>query len=115
LFDTRWYLRLMAQTWWIGFVAVLAGWIVTETGRQPWIVQGLMRTADANSPVVGGAVLTTLILFVLVYAAIFSAGIYYINRLLARGLDEPDAGPSPAGPEAAVVRGGGARPARSGG
>ena len=86
LFTTRWYLHVLSHGWWTGFVAVLSGWIVTESGRQPWIVQGLMRTADATSPVLGGAVLTTLVLFVIVYAVIFSAGIYYINRLLARGI-----------------------------
>ena len=87
LFQTRWYLHVLAHSWWTGFVAVLAGWVVTETGRQPWVVHGLMRTADATSPVAGGAVLSTLVLFVLVYAIIFSAGIYYINRLLTRGID----------------------------
>ena len=47
-----WYLRIdRRMTWWIGFVAVIAGWVVTESGRQPWIVQGIMRTADAISPV----------------------------------------------------------------
>ncbi len=39
LFETRWYLRIDgAMTWWIGFVAVIAGWVVTESGRQPWLV-----------------------------------------------------------------------------
>jgi cytochrome d ubiquinol oxidase subunit I len=90
----------MAHTWWIGFVAVLAGWIVTESGRQPWIVHGLMRTADATSPVLAGAVLTTLVLFVLVYGIIFSAGIYYINRLLARGIDTKDDKPTNVGSSA---------------
>jgi cytochrome d ubiquinol oxidase subunit I len=87
LFATRWYLHIIAHAWWTGFVAVLAGWVVTESGRQPWIVHGLMRTADAASPVTGSAVLTTLVLFVLVYGVVFSAGIYYINRLLKRGMD----------------------------
>ena len=91
LFESRWYLRVMAQTWWVGFVAVIAGWVVTESGRQPWIVQGIMRTADAASPVHGGSVLTTLILFVIAYGVVFSFGIYYINRLIAKGLDLPDA------------------------
>jgi cytochrome bd ubiquinol oxidase subunit I len=85
LFTTRWFLRIVAHTWWTGFVAVIAGWVVTETGRQPWIVQGIMRTADAVSPVPGGSVATTLILFVLVYGVVFSLGIYYINRLIAQG------------------------------
>jgi cytochrome d ubiquinol oxidase subunit I len=89
LFTTRWYLRVMAQCWWVGFVAVITGWIVTECGRQPWVVQGVLRTADAASPVTGGSVLTTLILFVLAYGVVFSFGIYYINRLITRGLDSP--------------------------
>ena len=53
LFTTRWYLAVMAQCWWVGFVAVMAGWITTESGRQPWIVDNILRTADANSPVIG--------------------------------------------------------------
>ncbi len=85
LFETRWYLWIMSHCWWIGFVSVIAGWITTEVGRQPWIVQGVMRTSDAASPVPGGSVLTTLILFVLAYGVVFSFGIYYINRLINRG------------------------------
>jgi cytochrome bd ubiquinol oxidase subunit I len=85
LFTTRWYLRVMAQCWWLGFVAVIAGWVVTESGRQPWIVQGIMRTADATSPVPGATIAGTLALFVLAYGVVFSFGIYYINRLIARG------------------------------
>jgi cytochrome bd ubiquinol oxidase subunit I len=89
LFETRWFLLVMAQTWWIGFVAVIAGWVVTESGRQPWIVHGILRTADAISPVSAASVATTLALFVLVYGAVFSLGIYYMNRLITRG---PEAG-----------------------
>ena len=85
LFTTRWYLRVMAQCWWIGFVAVIAGWVVTESGRQPWIVQGIMRTADATSPVPGATIAGTLALFVLAYGVVFWFGIYYINRLIAQG------------------------------
>jgi cytochrome bd ubiquinol oxidase subunit I len=85
LFTTRWYLRVMAQCWWLGFVAVIAGWVVTESGRQPWIVQGIMRTADATSPVPGATIAGTLALFVLAYGVVFSVGIYYINRLIAQG------------------------------
>jgi cytochrome d ubiquinol oxidase subunit I len=94
LFEQRWYLRIMAQCWWIGFVAVIAGWVTTETGRQPWVVYGLMRTADATSPLAGGTVLSTLILFVLAYCTVFWFGIYYINRLIARGPDPGTTGPS---------------------
>ncbi len=85
LFETRWYHAVMAHCWWIGFVAVWAGWIVTESGRQPWIVHGVMRTADATSPVTGESILFTLVLFVLAYGVVFSFGIYYINRLINRG------------------------------
>lgn len=94
LFDKRWYLRIMAQCWWLGFVAVIAGWVVTETGRQPWVVYGQMRTADAVSPLAANAVLGTLVLFVVAYAIVFWFGIYYINRLIARGPDPGTTGES---------------------
>jgi cytochrome d ubiquinol oxidase subunit I len=85
LFETRWYLRVMAHCWWLGFVAVIAGWVVTETGRQPWIVEGILRTANATSPVPGATIAGTLALFVLAYAVVFWFGIYYINRLITQG------------------------------
>jgi cytochrome d ubiquinol oxidase subunit I len=85
LFETRWFLWPAANVWWAGFVAVIAGWVVTESGRQPWLVYGILRTADATSPVPGGSILTTLALFVVVYGIIFSMGIYYINRLIHTG------------------------------
>jgi len=85
LFETRWYLWPMQHTWPLGFIAVVAGWVVTEQGRQPWLVHGLFRTADGISPVAGGMVLSTLILYVLVYAIVFSMGVYYINRLIVKG------------------------------
>ncbi len=104
LFATRWYLHMVANTWWSGFVAVIAGWVVTESGRQPWIVHGILRTADAVSPVPAGSIATTLALFVLVYAVVFWIGIIYINRLINRG---PQAGAAPAA--------GGHRPLAAGG
>jgi len=88
LFDTRWYLHVMKHTWWVGFVAVMAGWITTESGRQPWIVEKILRTADATSPVIGESIAVTLVLFVLAYGVVFSFGIYYINRLINRGPSE---------------------------
>ena len=65
LFETRWYLRIVSMTWWSGFVAVIAGWVVTESGRQPWLVHGILRTADAISPVPAASLLGTLALFVI--------------------------------------------------
>lgn len=79
------YLTLSWWTWPLGFVAVLAGWFTAEVGRQPWVVTGLLRTADAASPVTTGQVAFSLALFVIVYGIVFSAGIYYINRLLHKG------------------------------
>jgi len=66
-----------------GFVAVLAGWVTTEVGRQPYTVYGLLRTADSLAPVEAPAVAASLIAFIVVYAFVFSAGIYYIFRLMA--------------------------------
>ncbi len=97
LFETRWFLWLAAQTWWLGFVAVISGWIVTETGRQPWAVTGILRTTDATSPVGAPSVAVSLLLFILVYGIVFSMGIYYINRLIARGAEGRAAEPPPAG------------------
>jgi len=85
LFDTDWYLRILSMTWWSGFVAVIAGWVVTESGRQPWVIFGLLRTADAISPVPAASLLGTLALFVVCYGIVFSMGIYYINRLINKG------------------------------
>jgi len=85
LFATRWYLTTVQYSWPLGFIAILAGWWVTETGRQPWVATGILRTVDAVSPVTFGAVLTSLILFVIVYTLVFSMGIYYINRLIEKG------------------------------
>jgi cytochrome d ubiquinol oxidase subunit I len=94
LFERRWYLRVVSQCWWFGFIAVIAGWVVTETGRQPWVVYGQLRTADAVSPVAANAVLTTFVLFIVAYAIVFWFGIYYINRLIARGPDPGTTGES---------------------
>jgi cytochrome d ubiquinol oxidase subunit I len=93
LFSARWYLLLAAQSWWLGFVAVIAGWTVTETGRQPWVAYGILRTADATSPVPGSNIAVSLALFVLVYGVVFSVGIRYINRLIVRGLPATVAAP----------------------
>jgi cytochrome d ubiquinol oxidase subunit I len=68
-----------------GFIAVLAGWISAEVGRQPWVVYGVLRTADAVSPVSGGQVASSLLVFMIAYAIVFSAGSLYILRLVTRG------------------------------
>ena len=72
-----------------GFVAVIAGWVTTEVGRQPYVIYGLLRTADAVSPIEAPAVAGSLLAFVLVYFAVFGAGTWYIFKLMA---DPPHAG-----------------------
>src|SRR3546814_10185575 len=67
-----------------GFVAVIAGWITTEVGRQPFVVYNLMRTADAASPLDAPAVAFSLLAFVLVYFVVFGAGVWYIDRKSTR-------------------------------
>jgi len=90
LYTNRLFLRAMQYAAPLGFVAVLAGWFVAEVGRQPWTVYGILRTADSVSPVPGGSVLFSLVLFVLAYGVIFGAGIYYIAKLVRTG---PEATP----------------------
>jgi cytochrome d ubiquinol oxidase subunit I len=97
LFETRWYLRPAAQSWWLGFVAVISGWVVTESGRQPWVAQGILRTADAISPVPAASIAGTLALFVVVYGIVFAMGIYYINRLIVKGPQGRAVEPPPVG------------------
>jgi cytochrome bd ubiquinol oxidase subunit I len=68
------------------WIAILTGWYTAEVGRQPWTVYGVLRTADAMTPfLTASAAMTSLILFVAVYAFIFSFGTYYIYRLLRAG------------------------------
>jgi cytochrome d ubiquinol oxidase subunit I len=85
LFVARWYLRPVGFLWPAGFVAILAGWIVTESGRQPWVAWGILRTADAASPVSAAAVAASLTLIVVTYLVVFSIGIYYIRKLVRKG------------------------------
>ena len=65
-----------------GFIAVLAGWITTEVGRQPYTVYGLLTTAQSASPIAAEAVGASLIAFIVVYFALFGAGTFYILRLM---------------------------------
>jgi cytochrome d ubiquinol oxidase subunit I len=76
-----------------GFVAVLAGRITPETGRQPFTVFGLLRTIDSASPLAAPAVASSLIAFILVYFAVFTAGAVYILRLMAQPPHHGEEGP----------------------
>ena len=83
LYDSRMLLRFAVLMGPSGFVAVLAGWITTEVGRQPYTVYGLLRTADSVSPIALPGVASSLVAFIVVYFAVFGAGILYILRLMA--------------------------------
>ena len=85
LCTTGWYLHIVARAWWLGFVAILAGWLTTESGRQPYVAYGILRTDQAISPVSAATVAVSLALFVLIYGVLFSIGIYYIHRLIWNG------------------------------
>ncbi|ABG30471.1 cytochrome ubiquinol oxidase subunit I [Roseobacter denitrificans] len=92
LFDAPWLLRasiLMGPT---GFVAVLAGWITTEVGRQPYTVYGFLRTSDSLAPVDAPAVATSLVAFIIVYFAVFGAGTVYILRMMNKPPATPKLG-----------------------
>jgi cytochrome d ubiquinol oxidase subunit I len=79
------YLRLLQLATPLGFVATIAGWIVAETGRQPWVVYGVLRTADAASPIGAADVAVSLVLFVLVYGVLFCTYLYFVSRLIRSG------------------------------
>lgn len=83
--ESRGFLRLCAASLPIGFIAILAGWFTTEIGRQPWVVEGLMRTADAASPLPGSTVAASLIGFFVAYNVIFGFGVYYLAKIIRIG------------------------------
>jgi cytochrome d ubiquinol oxidase subunit I len=85
LFSSRWFLWMLVFMTPSGIIATLAGWYVAETGRQPWVIFGLLRTVDAVSPVPAQALLSTLIAFVCVYAVFISAFLVFALHIIRRG------------------------------
>jgi cytochrome d ubiquinol oxidase subunit I len=84
LYDAPWLHRAALAMAPSGFAAVLAGWITTEVGRQPYVVYGLLRTADAASPLDAPAVAASLLAFIIVYFTVFGIGVWYILRLMSK-------------------------------
>jgi len=80
LADSPKYLKLMLLSIPLPYIAIELGWIVTEVGRQPWIVYGLMKTSDAVSPIAKSQVLPSLVAFILVYSLLGAAGFYLIAK-----------------------------------
>jgi cytochrome d ubiquinol oxidase subunit I len=92
----RWFLRFFAIATPLGFIAVEAGWTVTEVGRQPWIIYGIMRTKDAVTPMPGIAY--SFYIFTAVYISLTAIVIFLLNRqikmvpvLYAKTSDTPNA------------------------
>ena len=112
----RWRGRLYQWRWlhlfaWLmtpaGFVAVLAGWVTTEVGRQPFTIYGQLRTVDSVSPLAAPAVGSSLIAFIIVYAIVFSAGAFYMVRLTMHPPQPGESGP----PQGQPTRSAGITPA----
>jgi cytochrome d ubiquinol oxidase subunit I len=95
LYTARWFHKLLVALVPIGIFAIWGGWITAETGRQPWLVNGQLLTADAVSPLKPAAVLTTLSVFVLVYIALLGTYIRYVARAVREGpADGPQTQPA---------------------
>ena len=86
LWGAAWFLRVCEFVAPLGFVAVVAGWVTTEVGRQPWTVYGLLRTTESVSPSLTGAdVAISLALYIIVYLIMFPTGIGFMAGLVRRG------------------------------
>ena len=85
LFDTTWFQYWCMALTPSGFIAVLAGWFVTEVGRQPYIAYGVIKTSEAVSPVIGPHIALSLLAFIITYTFVFGAGSYYILKLIGKG------------------------------
>lgn len=85
LYDSDWFHRLCISTIPLGFIAVIAGWLVAEIGRQPWAVYRLLRTADAATPLASATVAASLALIVLVYSILLVTFLYFAYRMVRSG------------------------------
>lgn len=106
LYDWPWLHRAALVMGPSGFIAVLAGWVTTEVGRQPFTIYGLLRTSESAAPLDAPAVAASLLAFVVVYFIVFGAGIVYIFKLAAK----PPEAHEPT-PDDAPVRSAGITPA----
>jgi cytochrome bd ubiquinol oxidase subunit I len=88
LYTARWFHKALVVLVPIGIFAIWGGWITAETGRQPWLVYGQLRTAAAVSPLTTGTVLTTFVAFVLAYVALLGTYIHYVARAVRQGPEE---------------------------
>ena len=94
LFEIPVFLRTAVAMGPAGFVAIVAGWVTTEAGRQPYTVYGELLTADSASPIDTPAVAASLTAFVLVYLVVFGFGIWYLLRMMRRGPAATESSPN---------------------
>jgi len=90
LMENPWYLKLMLYSIPLPYIAILLGWTLAEVGRQPWIVYGIMKTADAVSRIAVSQVAVSLVAFILVYGLLGVAAFYLIIKNARKG-PEPEA------------------------
>ncbi len=90
LMDSPNFLKLMMFAVPLPYIAIEMGWVVTEVGRQPWIVYGVLKTADAVSPIASSQVLVSLIGFILVYGLLGAVGFYLIAKYAKQGPETAD-------------------------
>jgi cytochrome d ubiquinol oxidase subunit I len=95
LYAARWFLWLATAMGPAGFIAIIAGWTTTETGRQPWTVTGLLRTADSVSPISLSEVATSFAVIFLIYTIVFGAGIRYLLGMMGKPPVPGEAPPYP--------------------
>jgi cytochrome d ubiquinol oxidase subunit I len=102
LYRAQWLQRIVVAMAPAGFVALLAGWVVTEVGRQPYTVYGLLRTEDSVSPIALAGIAVSLAAFAVVYLIVYGAGFTYLLRLVARPPVPGEGGPRPEQPTRAA-------------
>jgi cytochrome d ubiquinol oxidase subunit I len=100
LYTERWFLRLVLWAMPAGVITTIAGWVLSETGRQPWLVYGKLLASDSVSSLSSGEVIASMVVFWVVYLAMFGAWIRQIAKEVRKG---PDALPPVADPEPAVA------------
>jgi len=105
LYNTNWFLKALMWSTPLGFIAVVAGWTTTETGRQPWTVYGVMRTAQSVTPsLTGFDVLLSLAGYVAVYCIMFPTGLWFVLRVIRGGVSAEEETPIEAGRPSAPVK-----------
>jgi cytochrome d ubiquinol oxidase subunit I len=107
LYSTRWFHKLLVAMLPVGIFAIWGGWVLAETGRQPWLVYGKLLTADAVSPLKTWQVIGSFTVFVLGYITLLAIYVWYVARVVRDGPEEASGGetsPRPFAPGAVPAR-----------